>query len=67
MPLTQGFSKFVENHEWSADEVRPETVVIYISMRDRDKYEYASCPIPLDNKTTQIKSSGSGYFCGVEE
>ncbi len=55
--LKKGFNQFVEEHEWAEDEVRPENVVVYISMRDRAENEYDSWEVPVDH--TECRMHGS--------
>jgi len=55
--LKSNFKQFVAEHTWEEDEVRPKTLVIFISMRDRAEYEYDSCAIPDDNDKCSMHGS----------
>jgi hypothetical protein len=65
--LKKGFTQFVIKHKWTENEIRPKSLVIFISMRDCAEFEYDRCSIPPNEENVITESSGSGFYCGVEE
>ncbi|XLQ20164.1 MAG: hypothetical protein ACKUBY_00085 [Candidatus Moraniibacteriota bacterium] len=68
--LKAGFNQFIGGHRWAKEEVKPKSIVIVTNMKDRDALEYFQWNPLLDIEmvnSKSMKSSGSGFFCGVEE